>query len=144
MGKTFWIVGLLIAGAGGYWWFTRNGDAAEGDIEYRYAKIERGELVRSISATGALVASTMVDIKSKAGGKVVRLAVDEGSIVKRGDLIAEIDPSDTRSVYDQASADLTSAQARAEQAEANFRLQVANSRTSVADAQSALASARVR
>lgn len=144
MGKTFWIVGLLVAGAGGYWWFTRNGASAEGDIEYRYSKIEKGELVRSISATGALVANTMVDIKSKAGGKVVRLAVDEGSIVKKGDLIAEIDPSDTKSTYDQASADLTSAQARAEQAEANARLQNANSRTSVADAENALASARVR
>ncbi|MBC8065211.1 MAG: biotin/lipoyl-binding protein, partial [Chlorobia bacterium] len=144
MGKAFWIVGLLIAGGGGYWWYTRNGSAGEGDVEYRYAKIEKGELVRSISATGALVASTMVDIKSKAGGKIVKLAVDEGTFVKRGDLIAEIDPSDTQATFDQASADLTSAQARAMQAIANQQLQVANSKTSVADAQTALETARLR
>jgi len=144
MGKIFWIVGLLLAGVGTYWWFARNAAARTGDIEYRYAKIEKGELIRSISATGLLVANTQVDIKSKAGGKIVRLAVDEGSVVKRGDLIAEIDPSDTRASYDQAAADLTSAQARAAQAQANFQLQVANSQTAVADAQAALESTRIR
>lgn len=144
MGKIFWIVGLLVAGVGGYWWFTRNGSSGEGDIEYRYSKVEKGELVRSISATGTLVASTMVDIKSKAGGKIVRLAVDEGSFVKKGDLIAVIDPADTQATFDQASADLTSAQARASQAEVNFRLQVANSQTAVADAEASLQTARIR
>jgi HlyD family secretion protein len=144
MGKIYWIVGLLVAGTGVYWWFARNGASEQGDIEYRYSKVERGELVRSISATGTLVANTMVDIKSKAGGKIVRLAVDEGSVVKRGDLIAEIDPADTQATYDQANADLTSAQARASQAQVNYQLQVANSRTSVADAEVALQTARIR
>lgn len=144
MAKAFWIAGILAAGAGGYWFYTKDAGSAEGDIEFRYSKIEKGELVRSISATGALVANTMVDIKSKAGGKVVRLAVDEGSIVKKGDLIAEIDPSDTQASYDQAAADLTSAQARAKQAQANLQLQVANSRTSVADAQAALEQTKLR
>ncbi|MBN9502887.1 MAG: hypothetical protein BGO01_20315 [Armatimonadetes bacterium 55-13] len=141
--KLIWIVGLLLVAALGYWWVNRGKDDG-GDIEYRYAKVERGEIVRSISATGQLVASTTVDIKSKAGGKVVRLAVDEGTFVKKGDLIAEIDPSDTQATYDQASADLTSAQARASQAEANYELQVANSQTSIADAKAALETARVR
>ncbi len=144
MTKVYWIIAAILAGVGVYFWVAKNRASTEGDIEYRYTKIERGELVRSISATGALVANTQVDIKSKAGGKVVRLAVDEGSIVKKGDLIAEIDPSDTRATYDQAAADLTSAQARAAQADANYRLQLANSRTSVADAQAALETARVR
>lgn len=144
MGKAFWIVGLLVLGGGTYWFLNRNGAASEGDIEYRYSKVAKGELVRSISATGALVANTQVDIKSKAGGKIVRLAVDEGAIVKKGDLIAEIDPADTRSTFDQASADLTSSQARAAQAQANLQLQVANSQTSVSDAEANLATAKLR
>jgi HlyD family secretion protein len=144
MTKFYWLIGLLIAGVGGFLYISKNRANDAGDIEYRYAKVQKGEIVRSISATGTLVASTMVDIKSKAGGKVVRLAVDEGTMVKKGDLIAVIDPSDTQATYDQASADLTSAQARAAQAEANFRLQQANSKTAVADAQAALETARVR
>jgi len=141
--KVVWIVGLAVVALGGYWWFSRNGKE-EGDIEYRYAKVQKGEIVRSISATGQLVANTTVDIKSKAGGKVVRLVVDEGSFVKKGDLIAEIDPSDTQATYDQAEADLTSAQARAVQAESSLSLQVHNNQTSVADAKAALETAKVR
>lgn len=141
--KVIWIAGLAVVALGGYWWISRNGKP-EGDIEYRYAKVQKGEIVRSISATGQLVANTTVDIKSKAGGKVVRLVVDEGTFVKKGDLIAEIDPSDTQATYDQAAADLTSAQARAVQAQSNFSLQVHNNQTGVADAQAALDMARVR
>ncbi len=144
MTKAVWIIGALALAGGGYWFFFKGRDTGEGDIEYRYSKVEKGEIVRSISATGSLVANTRVDIKSKAGGKVVRLAVDEGSVVKKGDLIAEIDPADTQASYDQAAADLTSAQARAKQAQATLNLQIANSRTSVADAQAAYESAKVR
>lgn len=144
MNKVFWLIGLLVVGGGVYWWYSKSATSAEGDVEYRFAKAAKGELVRSISATGQLVASTTVDIKSKAGGKIVRLAVDEGSFVKKGDLIAEIDPADTKASYDQASADLTSAQARAAQAQANVRLQQANSVTSVQDAQAALDTAKIR
>src|SRR3569832_678187 len=102
----------------------RKGDDGPGDIEYRYAPAQTGEIIQSISATGQLVALTTVDVKSKAGGKVVQLAVDEGSLVKKGDLIAIIDPSDTQATFEQAQADLTSAEARAAQARANLELQV--------------------
>jgi len=141
--KGLWIVGLLMVVGVGYFWFSKNGKT-EDEVEYRYAKIQHGELVRSISATGQLVANTTVDIKSKAGGKVVKLVVDEGSWVKKGDLIAEIDPSDTQATYDQAAADLTSAQARAVQAVANYKLQVSNNQSGVADAQASLEAARAR
>jgi len=144
MGKRTWIV-VLVALVGIVAWFTlfRNKEEAL-DVEYRYSKVERGELVRSISATGQLVALTTVDVKSKAGGKVVQLLVEEGTVVKKGQTIAIIDPSDTEASYRQAEADLTSAEARAAQAKVNYDLQVATSQTSVADAESALAAARAR
>lgn len=116
----------------------------EPDIEYRYSPTQKGEIVRSISATGVLVPLTTVDIKSKAGGKVVSLLVQEGDRVKAGDLIARIDPSDTRTIYEQASADVTSATVRAEQARRNYQLQVASSGNAVADAQANLAIAKAR
>jgi HlyD family secretion protein len=134
------VVSLLL---GGFIVF-RSGASDAAEIEYRYAPASKGELVRSISATGQVVALTAVDVKSKAGGKIVRLAVDEGTVVKKGDLIAEIDPSDTQAVYEQARADLQSAQARADQARNNYRLQIASGRTAIADAQAALESAKSR
>lgn len=142
--KKIWIYIVLVAMAiGGYTVF-RGGADESAEIEYRYAPVAKGELVRSISATGQVVALTSVDVKSKAGGKIVQLAVEEGTRVKKGDLIATIDPSDTQSVYDQAAAELQTAQARADQARKNYQLQVAQSGTTIDDATVALASARSR
>lgn len=133
-------IGVLLV----LWWFFGRGNGSDQEIEYRYAPIEKGSVTRSISATGVLVALTTVDVKSKAGGKVVRLAVDEGAVVKKGDLIALIDPADTEAVYRQADADLRAAEARAVQAAQNFQLTVANNRSSIADAQAALDVAKSR
>jgi HlyD family secretion protein len=142
--KIVLIIGVLLVGLATWAFVFRKGDSETGDVEYRYAAVQKGELVQSISATGQLVALTTVDVKSKAGGKVVRLAVDEGTPVKKGDLIAVIDPSDTEATYEQARADLTSAEARAAQAEANYRLQLAQSETGVQDARAALEAAKIR
>ncbi|MBX7134455.1 MAG: efflux RND transporter periplasmic adaptor subunit [Fimbriimonadaceae bacterium] len=133
-------IGLLV----GVWAVFFRGGSAETEIEYRYAPITKGELVRSISATGQLVALTTVDIKSKAGGKIVKLNVTEGTEVKKGDLIAEIDPSDTQATYDQAKADLDSANARAIQAAKNLELQLSTGGQAVKDAEIALESAKSR
>jgi HlyD family secretion protein len=136
-------IGALLVG-GGAWAFLATRGSDEGEIEYRYAPVATGELRRSITATGQLVALTDVDVKSKAGGKIVRLVVDEGTFVRRGDLIAIIDPSDTRAVYDQAAADVRQAQARASQARVGYEHQVGASQTAVSDAQAQLEAARVR
>lgn len=124
--KKNWILILIVAGVAVFGWVLFRRGAAEGaEIEYRYSPVVKTDLTRSISANGQLVALTTVDIKSKAGGKIVKLAVQEGDAVKAGDLIAEIDPSDTQATYDQAKADLDAAQARARQAETNYEMQTA-------------------
>lgn len=124
--------------------FVFRGREAKHDVEYHYAKVERGEVSQSIQATGQLVAFTSVDLKSKAGGVVVYLAVDEGSLVKKGQLIARIDPADTRAGYDQAEADYTGAAAKAAQAVDAYKLQVDQSRTDVAGARADLETAEIR
>jgi HlyD family secretion protein len=138
-----WTIGILAVAVAG-WAFMFRGKDAAGEIEFRYAEVEEGTLIRSIEAVGQLVAKTTVDVKSKAGGRIVQLAVEEGSIVKKGDLIAIIDPADTQAVYEQAAADVTSAEARAAQAKVNYELQVANSRTAVQEARQALEQAKIR
>ncbi|AIE85398.1 efflux RND transporter periplasmic adaptor subunit [Fimbriimonas ginsengisoli] len=136
-------LGIPVLFLGGYAFLNRKPPETS-EIEYRYATVAKGELMRSISATGQVVALTTVDVKSKAGGKVVKLAVDEGAVVHKGDLIATIDPADTQSIVDQASADLQSANARADQAEKNLELQIAQGRNDVEDARTALEAAKVR
>ncbi len=122
----------------------KNKGSGDADVEYRYSKLTQGELIRSINANGQLVAQTTVDVKSKAGGRVVKLLVEEGSRVKKGDLIAYIDPSDTQAVYDQSSADYQVSQSRARQAEVNARLQSLTEYNQVKDAQEAVELAKIR
>ncbi|MDX2065810.1 MAG: efflux RND transporter periplasmic adaptor subunit [Fimbriimonadaceae bacterium] len=136
-------VGLLALGGAG-WYALGQNKTPEPEIEFRYAKAEKGEVVRSISATGVIVALTAVDVKSKAGGNVVKLAVDEGARVKAGQLIAIIDKEDTQALYDQAAADLDSANARAGQAETNLELQIRQTQTAIDAAKANVAAARVR
>ena len=142
-GKLVLVIGILVLAFGGYAFMQRGGEKGP-EIEYRYSPVDKGELIRSISATGQVVALTKVDVKSKAGGKIVQLAVDEGSIVRKGDLIAIIDPEDTRAIYEQASADLQSADARADQAARNYEMQIAQAENDIRDAEANLAAAKAR
>lgn len=143
MKRTFTILGVVAVLAVGIFALMNRGKA-ETEIEFRYAPVTEGELLRSTSANGLLVALTTVDVRSKAGGKIIRLAVDEGSEVKQGDLIAEIDPADTRAVFDQAAADVRSAESRATSARINEDLQTRSVETDVEDARVALELARIR
>lgn len=131
---------LAVAG----WAIWGRGGSETKDIEYRYQKLERGNLTRSISGVGQLVADTKVDIRSKAGGKIIRLAVEEGDVVKKGDLIAVIDPDDTQTLVDQANADLASAAARADSARINAGLERVNRANAVREAEVAVETARIR
>lgn len=138
-----WLIGLVVVLAS-LWFFAFRGNGEEPEIEYRYEAAKMGELTRSTSATGTVVPLTTVDVKSKAGGIVQRLYVDEGAVVKKGDLIAEIDPRDTKAAFEQAQADLRQAEARADQAGVNLDLQKRNTKTSVAASEAALESAKLR
>lgn len=137
------VIGVLFLILGGWAFETRTPEKTT-DVEYRYEAVAKGELVRSISATGQVVALTAVDVKSKAGGNVVKLVVDEGSVVKKGDLIAIIDPADTKAAYDQANADLVGANERTSQAQKTYELQLAQCKTEVADAKATLDTMLVR
>lgn len=101
-------------------------------------------MVQSFSATGVLQPLTIVDVKSKAGGEVVTLAVEEGTLLKKGDLVARIDPRDTQAIYEQAVADLTSTQARKNQINFQLLMQISNSDTDIKNAESQLRSSRIQ
>jgi len=67
--------------------------------------VSRGDIAVRVQATGVVEPIDPVDIKSKAGGTVIQEPVEVGSIVKRGDLLAQIDPRDVKNQFDQAMAD---------------------------------------
>lgn len=74
--------------------------------------VERGDLQVQAEASGTLEAVSSVDVKSKASGEILRLLVDTGDQVKRGQLLVEIDPRDVTNNLNQTQADYELARAR--------------------------------
>jgi HlyD family secretion protein len=72
-------------------------------------QVERRSIVLSAQANGTVEPVTIVEVKSKASGTIIRMPVDVGTNVTVGDLLVQIDPRDVRNQYDQAAADLSSA-----------------------------------
>ena len=99
--------------------------------QYLTAKVERGNLRNTVTATGTLQAVTTVQVGSQASGTISALYADYNSVVKKGQVIAQLDPAVSKAQVDQARANLQQAQASLQQA----RAAVINSRAGVSDAQ---------
>jgi len=119
--------GMVLVVAAGFAFHSQQTSAAQ----YLTAKVERGNLRNTVTATGTLQAVTTVQVGSQASGTISALFADFNSKVKKGQVIAQLDPSTTRAQVDQAKANLAQAQASLVQARAG----VANSRAGVSDAQ---------
>ena len=79
---------------------------------YRLAKVEKRDLVNSVSATGTLSAVTTVEVGSQISGRIMELLVDFNSPVRKGDIIARLDPESYQALVREAEAELALAQAR--------------------------------
>ena len=103
------IIGVLVlAIAGGLIAATRGGTKIDPS---KLAKVEKGDLAKSVVATGEITPITKVEIKSKASGIVKRLYVDAGDRVKKGQLLAELDKEEIQARVAQARAQLEASEA---------------------------------
>ena len=104
---------------------------------FRTAPITRGPLTAAISATGALNAVITVQVGSQVSGNIKELHADFNSVVKKGQVIARIDPEIFQAQVNQAKAQLDAARA----AMLNQQAMVEKTRADLANARAALASA---
>ena len=111
---------LVLLIAGGVFAATRGGTKIDPS---KLAKVERGDLAKSVVATGKVTPITKVEVKSKASGIVKKLYVDYGDRVKAGQLLAQLDKveieaqvAQSRAALEAAEANLTSSQADYERA----------------------------
>ena len=109
---------VAILGGGAWWWTARKGEAA--DSAYRTATIERGDIRVAISATGTLSAISTVTVGSQISGQVTDVLVDYNSEVKKGEVLARIDPSTYEAQIEQDNAQIANAQASLKQAQATL------------------------
>jgi HlyD family secretion protein len=84
-----------------------------GSVRYETAKAARGEIVEHVSASGTLSAVVSVDVGSQVSGKVSSMNVDFNSPVKKGELVAEIDPTIYEAQLREVEGQLASAKADA-------------------------------
>ena len=92
------LVAIVIAAVA--WRATRTAPAPK----YETARVDRGRIVAQVTATGTLSALVTVQVGSQVSGRIQRLLVDYNSPVKKGQLIAKIDPELFQAALDQARA----------------------------------------
>jgi HlyD family secretion protein len=117
------VIVLLIAG--GVFAATRGGTKIDPS---KLAKVEKGDLAKSVVATGKVTPITKVEVKSKASGIVKKLLVDYGDRVKKGQLLAQLDKIEIEAQVEQSKAAL-------EAAEANLKSSQADSERAKVDAE---------
>lgn len=138
MNKSYGVVGVVVlalAAGAGWWWTQRSAASA---VQYRTAKIERGPLQATVSASGAVNPVTQVSVGTQVSGQIKDIYVDFNSEVKAGQLIAIIDPESIEYRVRSAQADVDAARAAVLTAQAN----AAASRAGVSRAQTDLAEAQ--
>lgn len=106
---------LLVVAAG--WWLMPKKASAEG--RYATATLERGSLTQSVAANGTLNPVTLVSVGSQVSGIVSKLHADFNDQVKAGQILLELDPTLNRAQLQQSEANVASARASYELAQAN-------------------------
>jgi HlyD family secretion protein len=86
----------------------------------KLAKVEKGDLAKSVVATGKVEPITKVEVKSKASGIVKKLYVEYGDRVKKGQLLAQLDKIEIEAGVEQSRASLTAAEANLTSSKADY------------------------
>ena len=117
--KIWWAVGAVVLIALGVWLLS--GGKKEEKVSFETAKIEKQDIHTSITATGTIEPVTSVTVGTQVSGIVAKLYVDYNSVVKKGQVIAELDKTNLISELNRAKADLSSAQSTLNYETANFK-----------------------
>lgn len=107
---TLIVTALIAAAGGGYYYYQRTRNA-EQPPAYNTTTIARGSIKQVVTATGQLDAVLSVDVGSQISGLIVKLHADFNTVVKKDQIIAEIDPATYQQKLRQAEADLASTKA---------------------------------
>ena len=111
-------VGIVLLGAVVLYAFASGGTKIDPS---KLAKVEKGDLAKSVVATGKIEPITKVEIKSKASGIVKKLYVDYGDKVKKGQILAELDKEEIYARVEQARAQLEASSASANATRADLQ-----------------------
>ncbi|GLH67205.1 efflux RND transporter periplasmic adaptor subunit [Geothrix edaphica] len=119
MKRNTWIglgIGVAVVAGGTAYFLTRPKD----EVKWRQAKLDKGNITQRINATGSVSPVVQVAVGTQVSGVISALYVDYNSIVKKGQLIAQIDPTLSDTQLQDAQASLLRAQAAYDFAKSDY------------------------
>lgn len=118
--STIWIgIGIIAVLAIATWMFS--GGKKEQTVTFDTAKVEPANIKNSVTATGSVEPVTSVTVGTQVSGIISRLYVDYNTVVKKGQIIAELDKTNLISELNTAKANLSSAQSSLNYESANYK-----------------------
>jgi HlyD family secretion protein len=117
-----WLIALVLlaaAGGGGYWYYFYGTKKVEPTVNT--AQVTRGDIVDTVSTTGQLSAVSQVQVGAQVSGIIEELHADFNQIVKKGQLLAKLDPSTIETQIQGAKANLTRAQTDVERSKVSLQ-----------------------
>jgi HlyD family secretion protein len=118
--RLYWVAALIgvVALGVGYWRLHAKRHPHRG--AYKTAAVERHDIVGRVTASGTLSALVTVQVGTQVSGRIQKIFVDYNSPVKRGEVVAKIDPQLIEAQVRQAQANYLAAKAGVATAEANL------------------------
>jgi len=113
------IVLLVVVASLGFWWWRKTKTATPA----KFAIVQRETLTLAVREVGTIEPLVKVAVKSKVAGRIMAIRVQEGDFVRKGQVIAIIDPTELERQVNQVKAELAAAEARWRQALTNLQIQ---------------------
>lgn len=119
MRRLLWLAFAAVI-IGGAWWYQSSQNAANA-VAYETVKPVRSNLTVSVTATGTIQPTTQTDISSEMSGVVRSVNVDNNDLIKKGDVLAELDPERYQAQLRSLQASVAGAKARLADAQATLQ-----------------------
>ena len=113
-----WVVVLVVLAGGGYGIWRWQKSHAAPELSWKTAPVEKKRIAAKVTASGTLQATVTVQIGAQVSGRIQKLNADFNSSVKKGQLLAKLDPELFKATVEQANANYLSAKASVTRAEA--------------------------
>jgi HlyD family secretion protein len=117
--RGLWLALVGLVCAGGYFWY-QNSQSAANRTTYETAQPARMALTVSVTATGTIQPTTQIDVSSEMSGVVRSVNVDGNSLIRKGDILAELDTERYKAQLTSMQASVAGATAKLADAQATL------------------------